>query len=134
MVRELRRTDSTITRVVGSLAQSRGSSAVRHLLGVGRVLQIPNQAVRRFDGLLGVMRQVGPFCLGDVSAVASIEEVIAAKRVMRQSLFAGEALVLPESNVVAGGLAAYASPLVAYGLAGTALVIALIALVVALLK
>ena len=33
---------------------------------------------------------------------ASIAEVIAGKRVMRQSLFAGEALVLPEPNLVSG--------------------------------
>ena len=33
---------------------------------------------------------------------ASIEEVIDGKRVMPQSLFAGEPLVLPETNLVAG--------------------------------
>jgi SpoVK/Ycf46/Vps4 family AAA+-type ATPase len=65
---------------------------------------------------------------------ASIEEVIAAKRVMRQSLFAGERLVLPEASLVAGAMAAAASPLVAYVLAGVALLVALIALTVALLK
>ena len=36
---------------------------------------------------------------------ASIEEVIAGKRVMRQSLFAGETLGLPEANLVAGATA-----------------------------
>jgi hypothetical protein len=66
--------------------------------------------------------------------VASIEEVMAGKRVMRQSLYAGEALVLPESNLVAGPMASYLSPLVAVGLAGTALLMALIALAVALLR
>ena len=65
---------------------------------------------------------------------ASIEEVIAAKRVMRQSLFAGERLVLPEANLVAGAIAPPASPLVAYVLAGVALLVALVALTVALLK
>ena len=65
---------------------------------------------------------------------ASIEEVIAGKRVMRQSLFAGEPLVLPEANLVAGATASHASPLVAYALAGAALLVALIALAVALLK
>jgi SpoVK/Ycf46/Vps4 family AAA+-type ATPase len=65
---------------------------------------------------------------------ASIEEVIAAKRVMRQSLFAGEPLALPEANLVAGGTESHASPLVAYALAGAALLVALIALAVALLK
>jgi len=65
---------------------------------------------------------------------AGIDEVIAGKRVMRQSLFAGEALVLPESNLVAGAMASHPSPIVAYGLAGIALLMALIALAVALLK
>jgi hypothetical protein len=64
----------------------------------------------------------------------SIEEVIAAKRVMRQSLFAGEPLVLPEANLVAGRTESHASLLVAYALAGAALLVALIALAVALLK
>lgn len=63
----------------------------------------------------------------------SIEEVIAAKRVMRQSLFAGEQLVLPKADL-AGAAASLASPVVAYALAATALLIALIALAVALLK
>jgi SpoVK/Ycf46/Vps4 family AAA+-type ATPase len=65
---------------------------------------------------------------------ASIEEVIAGKRVMRQSLFAGEPLVPPEANLVAGATASHASPLVAYALASAALLVALIALAVALLK
>jgi hypothetical protein len=65
---------------------------------------------------------------------ASIEEVSAGKRVMRQSLFAGEPLVLPEASLVAGATASHASPLVAYALAGAALLVALIALAVALLK
>jgi SpoVK/Ycf46/Vps4 family AAA+-type ATPase len=64
---------------------------------------------------------------------ASIAEVLAGKRVMRQSLFAGEALVLPEANL-AGATPSHASPLVAYALAGAALLVALIALAVALLK
>ena len=59
-----------------------------------------------------------------------IEEVISGKRVMRQSLFAGESLVLPEENLVGGAT----SPLVSYALAGAALLVALIALAVALLK
>jgi hypothetical protein len=65
---------------------------------------------------------------------ASIEEVIAGKGVMRQSLFAGEPLVLPEANLVASTMASHASPLLAYALAGAALLVALIALAVALLK
>jgi ATP-dependent Zn protease len=64
----------------------------------------------------------------------SIEEVIAGRRVMRQSLFAGEALVLPEANLVAGAAGSHASLLVAYALAGGALLVALLALAVALLE
>jgi ATP-dependent 26S proteasome regulatory subunit len=64
---------------------------------------------------------------------AGIEEVIAGKRVMRQSLFAGEPPVLPDASLVAGATAFHASPLVANALAGAALLLALIALAVALL-
>jgi hypothetical protein len=53
---------------------------------------------------------------------------------MRQSLFADQPLVLPEANLVAGATASHPSPLVAYALAGAALLVALIALAVALLK
>jgi len=65
----------------------------------------------------------------------SIEDVIAGKRVMRQSLFAGEPL-MPEVNLVAGATASHAWRLVAYAFcsAGVALLLALIALAVALLK
>src|SRR5690349_17770038 len=42
---------------------------------------------------------------------AGMEEVIAAKRVMRQSLFAGEQLVLPETDLVASALASRRSQL-----------------------
>jgi SpoVK/Ycf46/Vps4 family AAA+-type ATPase len=66
---------------------------------------------------------------------AGIEDVLAGKRIMRQSLFEDETLMLPEANAVAGPVAgARASPLVAYVLPGAALLVALIALVVALLK
>jgi hypothetical protein len=64
---------------------------------------------------------------------AGIEDVIAGKRVMRQSLFAGEALVLPEANLVAGATPSHASVLAVYAVAGAALLLALIALAVALL-
>jgi SpoVK/Ycf46/Vps4 family AAA+-type ATPase len=64
----------------------------------------------------------------------SIEEVIAAKRVMRQSLYAGENLVVPESDLMPGTTAYKSAPLMAYALACAALLIALIALAVALLK
>jgi hypothetical protein len=63
----------------------------------------------------------------------SIEEVIAAKRVMRQSLFAGEQIVLPDGSAIAAA-ASRASQLGLYGLAGVSLIVAIIALVVALLK
>jgi SpoVK/Ycf46/Vps4 family AAA+-type ATPase len=65
---------------------------------------------------------------------AGIEDVIAAKRIMRQSLFDDETLMLPEANPVAGPSALFTSSLVAYALPGAALLVALIALVVALLK
>jgi SpoVK/Ycf46/Vps4 family AAA+-type ATPase len=65
---------------------------------------------------------------------ASIEEVIAGKRVMRQSLFAGETPGVSETNLVGGATASHISPLVACALSGTALLVALIALAVALLK
>ena len=65
---------------------------------------------------------------------ASIREVIAAKQVMRQSLFAGETLVLPDSNGVAGGPASLARRLLVYALPCAALLVALIALAVALFK
>jgi hypothetical protein len=65
---------------------------------------------------------------------ASMEEVIAGKRVMRQSLFAGETPAVQEANPVGGETASHNSPLVAYALPGVALLVALIALAVALLK
>ena len=65
---------------------------------------------------------------------AGIEEVIAGKRVMRQSLFAGESLVLPETSLLVGATASDASWRVASALAGAALFVALIALAVALLR
>jgi SpoVK/Ycf46/Vps4 family AAA+-type ATPase len=65
---------------------------------------------------------------------AGIEEVVAGKRVMRQSLFAGERLVLPDTSLVAGATTVPASAVVAYALGAVALLVALIALAVALLK
>jgi len=67
---------------------------------------------------------------------ASIEDVIAAKRVMRQSLFAGEQHGVTDANFVGGAAVAHASRLLIYALAGAcaALIVALIALMVALLK
>lgn len=63
-----------------------------------------------------------------------IEEVIAARRVMRQSLFEDETRGKPETKLAGGPRASMVSPLVAYALPGAALVLALIALAVALLK
>lgn len=60
---------------------------------------------------------------------ASIEEVIASKRVMRQSLFVDEGVVLPPA-----GTASHAPLLKAYALAAAALLLALVALAVALLR
>jgi SpoVK/Ycf46/Vps4 family AAA+-type ATPase len=65
---------------------------------------------------------------------AGIEEVISAKRVMRQSLFSEKALIEPDANVVASATASRASALVMYVLPGAALLVSLIALAVALLK
>src|SRR5206468_11673675 len=65
---------------------------------------------------------------------AGIAEVVAAGRVMRQSLFAGEERAASQGNLLAA--AASASRLLAYALvfAGAALLVAVIALAVALLK
>ena len=67
---------------------------------------------------------------------ASIEDVIAGKRVMRQSLFAVDQNGVTDANLAGGAAVAHASRLVIYALAGAcaALIVALIALVVALLK
>jgi SpoVK/Ycf46/Vps4 family AAA+-type ATPase len=67
---------------------------------------------------------------------AGIEEVIAGRRVMRQSLFAGDERGVADTRLVADAAAAHVSRLVAYALAGAgaALIIAVIALTVALLK
>ena len=65
---------------------------------------------------------------------AGIQDVIAAKQVMRQSLFRDDALVSPERNGVAGAPVSFASRFVAYALPSAALLVAIIALAVALLK
>ncbi len=64
---------------------------------------------------------------------AGIEQVVASKRVMQQSIFAEPAAVTPEQDVTTA-IASQASQLVAYGLPGAALLVALIALGVALLR
>jgi SpoVK/Ycf46/Vps4 family AAA+-type ATPase len=65
---------------------------------------------------------------------AGIEEVLASKRVMQQSIFAGPTAVMPEPDIITPATASQASQLLAYGLPGAALLVALIALGVALLK
>ena len=65
---------------------------------------------------------------------AGIEDVVAAGRVMRQSLFAGDERVAGEANLRAGAAAAARFSPMRSSLAGTALVVAVTALVVALLK
>jgi SpoVK/Ycf46/Vps4 family AAA+-type ATPase len=64
---------------------------------------------------------------------AGIEEVVASKRVMQQSIFA-EPTVMPKAEGITPASALRASQLLAYGLSATALLVALIALAVALLK
>ncbi len=64
---------------------------------------------------------------------AGIEEVVASKRVMQQSIFA-EPTVMPKAEGITQATALRASQLLAYGLSATALLVALIALAVALLK
>jgi SpoVK/Ycf46/Vps4 family AAA+-type ATPase len=64
-----------------------------------------------------------------------MEQVVASKRVMQQSIFATTALTQPEPESLPSALARErASQLLIYGLPGAAMVIALIALCVALLK
>jgi SpoVK/Ycf46/Vps4 family AAA+-type ATPase len=63
-----------------------------------------------------------------------IKEVIAGKKVMRQSVFAGEAVLLPEANLVAGATRPQRHRLWAYVFPAAALLVSLIALAVALLK
>jgi hypothetical protein len=65
---------------------------------------------------------------------AGIEQVLVSKRVMRQSIFAESTVVVPEPEVIHPANASQGSLLLAYGLPGAALLVALIALGVALLK
>src|SRR5438552_15610441 len=67
---------------------------------------------------------------------AGIEDVIAGKRVMRQSLFADGDGLIAAPNLMPAPALAHASRLVTYALAGAgaALIVALAALAVALLK
>lgn len=63
-----------------------------------------------------------------------IREVLAAKQVMRQSLFADNTVKLPDSDGDAGVRPTLESRVLVYALAGAALLVAFIALAVALLK
>jgi hypothetical protein len=54
--------------------------------------------------------------------------------VMQQSIFAEPTVAMPEADVITPATAAQASQLLAYGLSGAALLVALIALGVALVK
>ncbi len=65
---------------------------------------------------------------------AGIEQVLASKRVMQQSIFAESTIVTPEPDAITPATASQASLLLAYGLSGAALLAALIALGVALLR
>ncbi len=65
---------------------------------------------------------------------AGLEQVLASKRVMQQSIFAEPEALLPETEVVTPAISPQASQLLAWGLPGAALLVALIALAVALFK
>ena len=65
---------------------------------------------------------------------AGIEQVVASKRVMQQSIFADQPIVLSEPDVSTPATALQLSHFLAYGLPGAALLVALIALAVALMK
>jgi SpoVK/Ycf46/Vps4 family AAA+-type ATPase len=65
---------------------------------------------------------------------AGMEEVIASKRVMQQSIFADQLVVTPEPDGITPAIMSQASRLLTYGLPAAALLVALIALGVALLK
>jgi SpoVK/Ycf46/Vps4 family AAA+-type ATPase len=67
---------------------------------------------------------------------AGIQDVIASRRVMRQSLFSPESTSLADAGLPARETGVQASRLITYALAmgGAALIVALIALIVALLK
>jgi ATP-dependent Zn protease len=67
---------------------------------------------------------------------AGIEDVIAAKQVMRQSLFSGDERLPADANQLAGAVAAHASRLLIYALVlgGAALAVAVIALTLAVIR
>ena len=63
-----------------------------------------------------------------------IEQVIASKRVMQQSLFVDQKDLAPEQDNIADVPVARSSQILAYALAGAALLVALLALGVALIR
>ncbi len=63
-----------------------------------------------------------------------VEEVLAAKQVMRQSLFADNTPALPDATNLANRLSALTSPLAISALSSAALLLALIALCIALFR
>lgn len=63
-----------------------------------------------------------------------IEQVLASKRVMQQSIFAERSLAVPKPEIVPPAVVSPASQLLAYALPGAALLVALIALGVALFR
>jgi SpoVK/Ycf46/Vps4 family AAA+-type ATPase len=65
---------------------------------------------------------------------AGMEEVVASKLVMRQSIFADPTVVTTAQDIMNPATVSQASQLLTYGLSGAALLVALIALGVALLK
>lgn len=65
---------------------------------------------------------------------AGIEQVVASKRVMQQSIFSDPVAALPERDAIIPATALQTSQLLASVLPGAALLVALIALAVALLK
>jgi SpoVK/Ycf46/Vps4 family AAA+-type ATPase len=67
---------------------------------------------------------------------AGVEDVLAAKQVMRQSLFAGDNRLPADASQLAGAVAAHASRMLTYALVlgGAALVIAVIALTLVVMR
>jgi len=65
---------------------------------------------------------------------AGIEQVVASKRVMQQSVFAEPTVSVPTADAIPPGVTSRAAQVLAYGLPGAALLISLIALGVALLR
>jgi SpoVK/Ycf46/Vps4 family AAA+-type ATPase len=65
---------------------------------------------------------------------AGMEQVIAGRRVMQQSIFADQKLLMPQTTFLPPATMSNVSQVLAYGLPIAALLIALIALAVALLK